>query len=246
MNNSEKTKEFISTLKNAHQHLLNYRRLSERIKANRKSKKSKRKTRLEQQRIRRDLLERDKIVTIFAFSGSSVFQEAIRLQLPTRPDNVLHFAEDWTACSISNEAEEKDLVDRTEAELLQLINEAEALIPKTTGGGKAGAEDLTDTKQNSGKKISTNIKTHFKIEESRIFFDDVDLDLPTGKTIDVAKMLIESFDTVVKYNLLDNESTAKEASDNLRKHKSIIQKKLKNTSYYIKTKKQAGYILTAK
>lgn len=91
-------------------------------------------------------------------------------------------------------------------------------------------------------------KSRFKIEESRIFFDDADLDLPTGKVIQVANALIENFDRVVKYKLLDTESSEKEASDNLRAYKSRFNKALKNKNIpcTVKTKRQTGYILTSK
>ena len=129
--------KFISTLKEARQLILYFLGLSGRRF---KSKKSKRRTRLEIIRMRRDMDEQEEIARFFGWLGrygNSIYQKAIRLQLPTRPDNVLHFGDDWWKVA-NNKAEEKYLVDRTEAELMQLIREAEAQIPKTTGGGQAG------------------------------------------------------------------------------------------------------------
>jgi hypothetical protein len=116
-------------------------------------------------------------------------------------------------------------------------------------GGKDNLKEADNAKKpKDTKKESVAIKALFKIEKSRILFNGVDLDLPAGRTVEIAKALIKGFDTVIEYRLLDSESTDKNAEDNLRKHKSIFAKKLKGCRIpcYITTKKQSGYMLTVK
>ena len=108
--------------------------------------------------------------------------------------------------------------------------------------------NIDGRKPNENNRNLSEIKSRFKIEQSRILFDDKDLNLSTGKMIEVAKNLIENFDNIVKYTVLDGESTEKEASDNLRKYKSIFDEAIKKLKIpcKISTKKQAGYMLTTK
>jgi hypothetical protein len=148
MSKSKKTddlsnEELISNLKGFHQLILTIRILSGRVKVNLKSEESRKRTRLERMRIKRDLSELIEKVRLFEAWATSFNKEIIGLKFP-KPYNVLHFGEDWFT---ANEAEREDVVNRTEAELLRLLFEAEALISKTTSS-KAETENLTDISQN--------------------------------------------------------------------------------------------------
>jgi len=102
------------------------------------------------------------------------------------------------------------------------------------------------TKKQRQKKDQSQSK--FTFDEGRIFFDNKDLDLPTGRAITILTKLISEFDRTVAYKDLSEMSSVKEADANLRKDVSVIRGILKTHKIpcVIKTKTRSGYVLTHK
>lgn len=136
-------KEFISLLKLLYQLTSNFQELSMRIRSQYIKRKEER-TPFEQQSLENNLKKRLDILEDFAQSGVIIYREAVRLQLPTRPDNMLYLALNWMKSKTG--AERDDLMERAEAETLQMILEAQAMRTKATSS-KAKAKNLTDTEQ---------------------------------------------------------------------------------------------------
>ncbi len=89
-------------------------------------------------------------------------------------------------------------------------------------------------------------KNRFSIAQGQISFDDKDLELPTGLAIDVAAKLISHYGAVVPYGDLDENSIAKEASEQLRKAKRTVVKLFKkhNIPCQIYAKRREGYVIS--
>ncbi len=122
---------FVACLNKFSQLISDHRNLSKQIEAQFESKSWKKRT-VEQERLVDDALEKQhQIVNDLAIGGVAVYREAVRLQLPTRPDNVLHLATNCAKCG--EETEVEDLFDRAEDEVLQLIIEAQAWTAKPYG-----------------------------------------------------------------------------------------------------------------
>jgi hypothetical protein len=122
-------KEFISVLKKLYRLTSDFQELSIRIRSQIGKQE---RTPFEQQSLKNDFEKRSHLLEVFAQSGVVIYREAVRLQLPTRPDNVLHLASNWLKSK--NDAEIDGIIDKAEAETLQMILEAQALRTKTTGG----------------------------------------------------------------------------------------------------------------
>ena len=88
-------------------------------------------------------------------------------------------------------------------------------------------------------------KDRFTFCAGQVFYDGLELDLPTGFTIDVLKTLVESFGVCVPFQSLDSESLEKEAPDRLRKANRQINRQLnaKNIRLQIINKRGEGYFL---
>jgi hypothetical protein len=138
---------FISFLKKFYQLLLDFQGLSIQIGIQCRNQN---KTSVEKQRLEDDLEKRMRIIKLFAGSGIPIYREAVRLQLPTRPDNVLHLAANWL--NSSNDKEIKDIIEKAEAELLQMILETQALV-RNIINSKKRTNDKTNTKQTSNKVV---------------------------------------------------------------------------------------------
>lgn len=139
-------KEFISVLKKLYRLTSDFQELSMRIRSQIGKQEG---TPFEQQSLKNDFEKRSHLLDVFAQSGLVIYREAVRLQLPTRPDNVLHLALNWYKSK--NDAEIDSVIDRAEAETLQMILEAQALRTKTTSG-------KTGETQNESDDLITKIK----------------------------------------------------------------------------------------
>jgi hypothetical protein len=96
------------------------------------------------------------------------------------------------------------------------------------------------------ERESNPVKDRFTFSPGQVCFDNKDLHLPTGLAIDVLRKLVESFGKTVGYRDLDDNSEAKNASEQLRDAKRKIKKALKanKTPCKIETKKGEGYIIS--
>jgi hypothetical protein len=121
------------------------------IDEGKRKRKKRRLTPFEKEFLEENYEDRYEIFCMFARTGEYIYREAVRLQLPTRPYNLLHLHTNWER---ANDTEKDNLMDKANAELLQLVNEAESLIPKTTGGK---VEQKNPLGQNS--KIAENKKS---------------------------------------------------------------------------------------
>ena len=104
-------------------------------------------------------------------------------------------------------------------------------------------EIQTDTAKGSGIRAT---KDRFSLTPGQLLFDGKDLELPTGLAIDVAAKLISHYGAVVPYGDLDDNSIAKEASEQLRKAKSAVVKLFKkhNIPCQIYAKRSEGYVIS--
>lgn len=110
------------------------------------------------------------------------------------------------------------------------------------------AEQPTAAKkrQQQKERESNPVKDRFTFSPGQVRFDNKDLHLPTGLAIDVLRKLVENFGETVGYRDLDDNSEAKNASEQLRDAKRKIKKALKanKTPCKIETKKGEGYIIS--
>jgi len=97
-------------------------------------------------------------------------------------------------------------------------------------------------------KQKRNIKERFTINSGQALFDGKDLHIPTGLACDVLKKLVIQFGVVVKYKELDDNSLDKEASEQLRKVKSVIVKsfEVNKVPCAIESKTRHGYVIIKK
>lgn len=155
--------DFISVMEKLLSRKLDYDTASLGIYEGKRKRKKRRLTSFENRLLEGYYEERYKIYCMFARSGDYIYKEAVRLQLPTRPYTLLHLSNNWDK---SNDAETDDLMDKAHNEILQLILEAEAVIPKMAGGKVV--EQLADIKQTSDKagKITQLTDTEDNILEA--------------------------------------------------------------------------------
>jgi hypothetical protein len=90
------------------------------------------------------------------------------------------------------------------------------------------------------------MSARFVVETGRVLYDGMDMDLPTGATLEIFKMLLKSFDSVVLFQALDGESKDKEASAALRNAVRHINNALKrhDAPCRVTCKRRTGYILS--
>lgn len=86
------------------------------------------------------------------------------------------------------------------------------------------------------------------VETGRALYNGKDLGLPTGATLVIFQLLLESFDKVVLFKALDGESKDKQASAALRNAIRHINNALKkhDVPCQVMCKRRIGYILRAK
>jgi hypothetical protein len=109
-----------------------------------------------------------------------------------------------------------------------------------------GQQPQQNQAETGGKTTKAAGKDRFSFSPGQVCFDGIDLRLPTGFVIDVLRKLVESFGKTVGYRELDDNSEAKNASEQLRDAKRKIKKALKanKTPCKIETKKGEGYIIS--
>ena len=99
-------------------------------------------------------------------------------------------------------------------------------------------------------KNTGDVAKRFTFNEAQAFFDGKDLELPTGAEVnpaDILKKLINSFERIVPYKDLD-ENSGDTASDFLRGKVRVIRCALKKHKVPCKippAKRYAGYVLTS-
>ena len=83
---------------------------------------------------------------------------------------------------------------------------------------------------------------------AQVLFDDKDLDLPTGLTIELLQALVNNFDKIVVYGSVDINSNRGTASEQIREAKRNIVKAFSKSKvpYIIKSKTNKGYLITSK
>jgi hypothetical protein len=94
-------------------------------------------------------------------------------------------------------------------------------------------------------QVAKNVKDRFSFTAGQVFYEDQDLQLPGGDTIDIMKKLVESFGFVVSYQDLDAASV-NHASDRLRGIVKRINTKLKEQDIpcLVSARRAAGYCLS--
>lgn len=95
------------------------------------------------------------------------------------------------------------------------------------------------------KKSKKNIKDRFSFAPGQVLFDETDLELPTGLTIEVFEKLYEKFGIAVLYENLSDDSTLGNADEKLRRAKKVISDKLNNHKVpcQVVTKPRESYCL---
>ncbi len=95
------------------------------------------------------------------------------------------------------------------------------------------------------EKKTTKIEDHFSFLDGQVLFDEKDLGLPSGLSIEVLKLLHGSFSKVVSHEDLHSQSNCSEASTELRQAVHVIRKSLRNNNIgvEVKSKRSAGYVL---
>jgi DNA-binding response OmpR family regulator len=98
-----------------------------------------------------------------------------------------------------------------------------------------------------GRNTPPAMKDRFTFLPGQACFDAADLDVPTGKCIEVLRLLVEAFGQVVPYGELPDNHSPNEASDQQRAVKAKLKKRLeaKNVPCRIQPKRGEGYILAA-
>lgn len=99
------------------------------------------------------------------------------------------------------------------------------------------------------EKNNTCIRPSFVIKSGQVFYQNTDINLPTGRPQEIFGMLFTAYPDVVKYNVLDgSKDEVYSASDQLRKDVNIINSRLRAHSisipFMIKSKRNIGYYLT--
>jgi len=92
------------------------------------------------------------------------------------------------------------------------------------------------------------IKDRFSFSDGQVFFDDKDLELPTGFTIDIFQKLYESWGRTVLHKKLHDMSDPGQASEQLKKAKLKISQSFKRYKVpcIIESKAREGYLIKEK
>ncbi|NQT93404.1 MAG: helix-turn-helix domain-containing protein [Lentisphaerae bacterium] len=95
-------------------------------------------------------------------------------------------------------------------------------------------------------KKETSVVERFEVGIGQIFFDGADLGLPTGLCLDVVAALVRRFGRVVPHAELHDQSTASEASDELRAAVKTVRAALNAAGIpcHVEAKRGYGYVLT--
>lgn len=134
-----------------------------------------------------------------------------------------------------------EFMDYIEADL-----ENEGLLPsKSESIDNSTKPQVHMVQAESDSKPKRNIKKRFTVNSGQAQFDGKDLCIPTGLACDVLKKLVTQFGVVVKYKDLDDNSSDKEASEQLRNVKRVIVKsfEVNKVPCAIESKTRYGYVI---
>ena len=103
-----------------------------------------------------------------------------------------------------------------------------------------------ELKKETSSQGSTSVVERFEVAIGQIFFDGVDLGLPTGLCLEVIAALVRRFGRVVPHAELHDQSTASEASDELRAAVKTVRAALDAAGIpcHVTTRRGYGYMLT--
>ena len=95
-------------------------------------------------------------------------------------------------------------------------------------------------------KMPLKMRERFEVAIGQVLFDGMDLRLPTGLCVDVMAALVGHFGRVVPHAELHDQSTASEASDELRAAVKTVRVALRSAGIpcRVETRRGYGYMLT--
>jgi len=128
---------------------------------------------------------------------------------------------------------------------------ANILAKKLRIVAEGAREDLSleeqKDKRRSKKKIqkSKSIGKRFTFRSGQVLFDGHDLNVGTGATLEILKALVKNFNYVMPFQKLDENSSAKEASEKIRTAIGRLRKTLESAKIpvVIENRKGEGYLM---